>query len=607
MSPIIQWFLKLFASRHLFILSLVLVFSGCQQQQMTQNKSIITVAADDRHSVDAIQPVNAVQSVKAGYYHVDIPTFDGTLLRATVFQPNLDRGQTAPLIIHSHSFSTFRMSKPLSLYGTIMFAGKTALQLWRQGYWVISFDQRGHGESGGQINLMSADYEVRDASSVIDWAEAHLPRMTQHAEGSAIGMLGESYTGSLQLLASTQDARIDAIVPIHTWYDLSQSLYPQGVAKGWLTTLIVAGNLLNYGRVNSVINDGYLHTFRKGGTTDAFAENLEARSLKTFCDQGQLPQADALVFQGFQDTLFGIDQGIQIRNCFLKAGKDVRFIGTQKGHMLPMVQQDGLMPIHNVDKNIRCGKHQYSSSQMIVDWFDEKLKQQSNAAGYIPQVCLTVDPQQGLTMTDIPVGGRRFSFSPVSIHGNYAGLLEWLLKPSGTVLRGLNIQEAENKTAWLRPAFMPLMTVEKAQYLLGVPLLDADVSKPDEAKEPTVFVGLARMHGHSIELISKQVTPLLGAGKHKIVLGGVSAALKPGDQVGVIIYSYSSQYRMARSGFLTQAKIKGVIELPLINLPDQKINTILAAPPKTPFKTWQDLPGFFQPLPALNIAHDVSH
>ena len=590
MSPRIHR-VTLFTPFLLLSLGLSLLLSGCQQRPNSEQ----TALTFDQ----------STQAITARYYDVDIPSFDGTLLRATIYQPSLTSEQTAPLIIHSHSFSTFRMPQPMSMYGTIMFAGKTALQLWRQGYWVISFDQRGHGESGGQINLMSADYEVKDVSSVIDWAEQHLPRIAQLHSGSAIGMLGESYSGSMQLLASTQDSRIDAIVPIHTWYDLSHSLYPQGVAKGWLTTLIVAGNLLNYGRVNPVINDGYLYTFKKGGTTDAFAENLEKRSLKTFCEQGQLPQADALVFQGFQDTLFGIDQGIQIRNCFLRAGKDVRFIGTQKGHMLPMVQQDGLMPIHNVDKNVHCGKHQYSSSQMILDWFNEKLKQQSHVASYIPNVCLTANLKQGLTMNDIPVGGQRFSFSPASVHGNYAGLMQWFFKPSSTILQSLHLQNTENKTAWLRPAFIPLTTVDKAQYLIGVPLLHAEVSTEDVGSSPNLFVGLARKHQHSIELISKQVTPVHGTGKHLLLLGGISTALQAGDQVGVVIYSYSSQYRMARSNFMMQAEIKGEIELPLIESDYQQLSTLQVTAAGKSYKTWKDLPRFFQQQPELNIAQDA--
>jgi ABC-2 type transport system ATP-binding protein len=547
--------------------------------------------------------------LKQRYYDVDIRSFDGTLLRATVYQPQLSAGQTAPVIIHSHSFATFRMSQPLSMYGTIMFAGKTALKLWHQGYWVISFDQRGHGDSGDEIHLMSPDYEIKDVSAVIDWAEQHLPQITQltnatatttattTATGSAIGMLGESYSGSMQLLASTQDPRIDALVPIHTWYDLSQSLYPQGVAKGWLTTLILAGNLLNYDRMDAGINGGYLYTRKKGGITDAFVESLEKRSFKTFCEQGQLPQADALLFQGFHDTLFGIDQGVQIRECFLRAGKDVRFIGTQKGHILPLVQQDGLMPFHNVDKQVLCDQHQYATDQMIIDWFDEKLKSQPHAARYIPKVCLTLNQEQGFNMADIPVGGQSFTFSPASIHSGYAGLMTSLL-PS----------HSENQSAWLRPAFIPLTQAQTRQYLLGIPLLNATITAPLDAPTPTLFIGLAHKHRQKIKLINQQVVPVHGTGEHKLLLNGVSATLEAGDQVGILIYSYHNQYRMAGSGLSTQAKIQGNVELPLIN--DQQKNlSVLQANNATPYKTWKDLPEFYQPAIVVKqpLMQGISH
>ncbi len=578
-----------------------------QQSQNKQQHSVQQLPAQARQpsSTQNLQ-LSPTQNLQQRYYDVDIRSFDGTVLRATIYQPALAAGTTAPLIIHSHSFATFRMSQPISMYGSMMFAGKTALKLWRQGYWVVSFDQRGHGDSEGEIQLMSPDYEIKDVSAVIDWAEQQLPNITQYADGSAIGMLGESYSGSMQLLASTQDTRIDAIVPIHTWYDLSQSLYPQGVAKGWLTTLILAGNLLNYDRMNAVINNGYLYTRKKGGTTDAFAENLERRSFKAYCDQDQFPHADALLFQGFEDTLFGMDQGVQIRECFLRAGKDVRFIGTQKGHMLPLVQQDGLTTIYNMDEKVHCGQRTYSTSQMVLDWFDEKLKHQTYVANYIPNVCLTANNQQGLTMSDIPVGGQRFTFSPANIHGDHAGLLDWILKPSNAVLQRLNLQhEQKNRSVWLQSAYIPLTTIQSKQYLIGIPLLSAEITAASDTPPPTLFIGLARKHQHSIELISKQVTPIHGAGKHQLPLNGISAALETGDQVGVIIYSYNNQYRMARSGLMTNAQIQGRIELPLIDSKQNQLNPLQTASSMNLYKTWRDLPGFYQQMTAPTVAHQT--
>ncbi|MES2664390.1 MAG: CocE/NonD family hydrolase, partial [Pseudomonadota bacterium] len=116
--------------------------------------------------------------LKARYFSVDIPSFDGTRIRATVYQPALAPKDTAPVIIHAHAFGFFRMSQPKSLYGRYLYTGKTAIEAWRQGYWVISYDQRGHGASGGKIGLMDPEFEVRDLSYIIDWIENNIPRLS---------------------------------------------------------------------------------------------------------------------------------------------------------------------------------------------------------------------------------------------------------------------------------------------------------------------------------------------------------------------------------------------------------------------------------------------
>ena len=44
-------------------------------------------------------------------------------------------------------------------------------------------------------------------------------------------MIGESYAGGVQYIASALDPRLQAIVPITTWYDIVDSLVPNGVSK----------------------------------------------------------------------------------------------------------------------------------------------------------------------------------------------------------------------------------------------------------------------------------------------------------------------------------------------------------------------------------------
>jgi predicted acyl esterase len=75
--------------------------------------------------------------------------------------------------------------------------------------------------------MMAQRYEAQDALAVIDWTASEFPHLTMDGtKDPRVGTLGESYGGAVQLLASAEDPRIDASVPIGTWHDLSEALAP---------------------------------------------------------------------------------------------------------------------------------------------------------------------------------------------------------------------------------------------------------------------------------------------------------------------------------------------------------------------------------------------
>ncbi len=132
--------------------------------------------------------------LKQRYYQVKTKASDGTLIAFTVYQPKLSTNQTAPLILHTHGFGLSRMKRPeLSLYGFLLPTGQVAKSAWKKGYWVISFDQRGHGGSQGKIRLTDPEKEAQDVITILNWAEQNLPQLAKNQNGVRAGMIGESY------------------------------------------------------------------------------------------------------------------------------------------------------------------------------------------------------------------------------------------------------------------------------------------------------------------------------------------------------------------------------------------------------------------------------
>jgi ABC-2 type transport system ATP-binding protein len=106
-----------------------------------------------------------------------------------------------------------------------------AQDLANLGYAVLTWTAEGFGRSGGQIHLDSPDWEVRDASRLLDWLAAR-PEVRRDGTGDPrVGVVGGSYGGALALLLSGYDRRVDAIVPEITWNDLAAAFLPEATGK----------------------------------------------------------------------------------------------------------------------------------------------------------------------------------------------------------------------------------------------------------------------------------------------------------------------------------------------------------------------------------------
>ncbi|SBT52265.1 alpha/beta fold hydrolase [Micromonospora narathiwatensis] len=154
-----------------------------------------------------------VRSGPAGDQPVDLDT--------TLYLPrDASARHRVPAVLLAHGFG-----------GTKESVRADAEDLAGHGYAVLTWTARGFGRSGGEIHLDSPDYEVRDAQRLIDRLAARPDIRLDTAGDPRVGVVGGSYGGGLALLLAAQDSRVDAVVPMITWNDLSRSFLPESTGK----------------------------------------------------------------------------------------------------------------------------------------------------------------------------------------------------------------------------------------------------------------------------------------------------------------------------------------------------------------------------------------
>jgi ABC-2 type transport system ATP-binding protein len=509
-------------------------------------------------------------TLKKTWYNAETVADDGTHLRMTVYQPAIKRGQSAPLLIHAHGWAIGRMQRPFSIYGKLMVAGKSALRAWDEGYYVISYDQRGQGASSGQIGLMDADKEPQDVSRIIDWGLKNLSISTVD-DKPAIGMIGESYGGGVQLLASVQDARITTIVPLTAWYNLDEALFPNNVPKtDWLFFLGISGYaLLPTSMDHRATSSALSEIFGKGNPK--FRERLQKNGLVAHCSDSEKPHADALLIQGMRDVLFPLNQALDTRECLQRSNRDVRMIAVEDGHLMPFSQSSPQlsMPLWHVQDQVTCDGHVYKVANIIDDWLNGKLRNDSAALARVPDICVTGDDAIDHHLPTLVWQ----NFAEAHLHSGATGWLEYIARPldyfgRAMTARGLPSDWEKPSDGWIRPAQIPLVAVKESTWIVGVPKVSlkfVDNNRPNA----TIFLSLAVWTPGSgtSDVLNQQVTParadLAVNGQLDIDLNAVRYKLSKGQVLGLLVQGHSNQFRLGGSGFFTSTGIVGKIGLPL--------------------------------------------
>lgn len=272
-------------------------------------------------------------------------------LAATVYRPaGASRVDPVPVILHSHGWGGSRTSSDGAF--------RTELDA---GFGVLSFDQRGWGESGGQAHVQEPDREGEDVIALLDYvADLEWVARTRRdgtpipaADDPMAFAMGRSYGGGYQLVgALTETAqqgytRFDALAPQITWYDLPGSLAPEGVPRTlWLAVLEAVGA----GSVPRYVHEAFAYSAATGQWPDGeppgepdldatFADN----GTVGFVEDGVRLDAPVLFGQGLPDNLFNFNQAWKNFERGLTDDARARsaVVGYDAGHTLPSAVPPG--------------------------------------------------------------------------------------------------------------------------------------------------------------------------------------------------------------------------------------------------------------------------
>jgi len=268
---------------------------------------------------------------------------DGTPIVISVYKPDGARATApVPVILHSHGWGGSRTSSP------------TAFQTeMDNGFGVVSIDQRGHGDSGGQANVEDPEFEGQDMISVIDYVAGldwvAKDRGLGRPNDPTLFAMGGSYGGGYQYVAAFTElrdlgyTRLNALAPEITWYDLPQSLAPSKVARtAWTTLLYAAG---------APMLPQYVHeAFAWGATTGQWPDgtapavpNLQAEFFEHgpsgHVAAGRKLDIPVLLGQGLNDNLFNFNEAYKNLELALTPTARAKslVVGYNGGHALPNV------------------------------------------------------------------------------------------------------------------------------------------------------------------------------------------------------------------------------------------------------------------------------
>ncbi len=566
-------------------------------------------------STEGTPRVAVAESRDGTVYRQEIVSPTGDTVVLQVMEPtHLEAGHTYPLVLQGHGYGGHRDVAPNGF----------EQKLLDTGYYVISIDQRGFGESSGTIRVMDPEYEGVNLIAILDWAE-DLEGLRRHADGKmVVGSYGGSYGGMYQVLLWAVDPqqRLRVLAPDITPHDLNYALDPNDVVKsGWGLVLSAGGE----GAVALQVVDGFplilaptvLHqdvaiyeTLLQAVATNAFTPTsknfFHYHSFKYYCD-GQAagpqdfllatpdqltqaatlpPAADVLLTQGVRDTLFNFNDGWHNYQCMKQLGGDVRLFTHQSGHILPVElpedAEDALdvfyqaltIPGFQQAGGARdCGD--LDLDDLTFAWFEEKLRGQSGAVAAVTggsdpaSVCMSLGEGDAVEIAEptLKAGGSQFDIDGSTPQFN--AVLGTMTSLAGTGARSALLADQPLLTApagGLVLAGIPKLHLEIAG-VSGVEMAACLAPEVTLGCDPILLLAIGhRPPGQSRwEIVDDEITPVRGFGVHEVEMNGIAGRFAEGEEIALLIYAFHAQFPVtwSRDVFVPAVNLTGTLDLPI--------------------------------------------
>ncbi len=298
---------------------------------------------------------------------------DGVQIAATYLPGPAPPTQGWPAVLMLHGLGESRTSTRNAVGMSLNAIAET--QLVPQGYAVLTFDARGHGESQGLVSV-DGPREIQDVRELFTWL-----RSNGEINPLRIGAFGYSYGGGAVWRATAEGVPFAAIEVATTWTDLYSALAPQDLAR--------SGVVLGFWQsiapraapdIAPIVQD--VLAGRNLAGVRAFAAQ---RSTKQLVGAIRVP---AFLLQGRRDFAFDLDQAL-VPFARLKGPK--RLYLADFGHPpapLPRGELEHVLP------ELRL-------------WFDRFLKGVPNGIDTRPRVEIAPDPWIGNTFSFRALPRRR--------------------------------------------------------------------------------------------------------------------------------------------------------------------------------------------------------